>query len=147
MIDFIKRFFQAVEGEQGKLPDDLAVAASVILLEIAYSDNEFTDEERELIINVLRADFNLSDEETHALISLGEKIIAEDTNKWRYIEIINNNYSNEEKIELIEKVWKLIYADDKLDKYEDHLVHRLSKIIHIPHRKLIEAKLKVKESM
>jgi uncharacterized tellurite resistance protein B-like protein len=40
-------------------------------------------------------------------------------------------------------VWEIAYTDGKLDKYEDYLVHKLAKLLHLTHKQLIEAKLRV----
>ncbi len=143
MFDAIKKFLKGSEDKLDNITNDVALAAGVILLEVAYSDKEFAEEERSFIVNILKQDFNLSDDETHELIEIGTMILKEDTNKWRYINLINEKYSNEEKLRLIHMIWKLIYIDDKLDKYEDHLAHKLSSLLHIPHHQLIQAKLKV----
>ncbi|MBN2408032.1 MAG: TerB family tellurite resistance protein [Elusimicrobia bacterium] len=147
MFNFIKEILGkdgiTHDGAEKTIKDDTRLAASVILLETAYSDSEFSDEERGLIVDILKKDFEINDEEARDLIETGTDILKNDTNKWRYTNIINNSYSNDQKLMLIQSVWELIYADNRLDKYEDHLVHRLSKVLHIPHDQLIEAKLKV----
>ncbi len=143
MLDVIRKFLKGSEESVGGIKDDIALAAGIILLEIAYSDNEFTEDEQKFIVDVLKRDFNLSQEETDELLVMGKQILEEDTNRWRYIDKINEKYSNEDKLRLIHMVWELIYADDKLDKYEDHLIHRLSKVLHIPHNELIQEKVKV----
>lgn len=143
MLDAIKKFLTGGENRLDNIKDDISLSAAVILLEVAYSDSEFSEEEREFIIRILKQDFNLSEEDTKELIELGTQILREDTNRWRYVNAINEQYSVQEKLKLIDTVWKLIYADNKLDKYEDHLVHRLSRMLHIPHHELIQSKLRV----
>ncbi|MFH1415652.1 MAG: TerB family tellurite resistance protein [Elusimicrobiota bacterium] len=143
MFDLLNKYLKAEQAVPETIADDIALAAGVILLEVAYSDNNFSDEERQFIVDILAQDFNLSREDTELLIETADRILEEDTNKWRYINMINSKYSNKEKLDLIEKVWTLIYTDDRLDKYEDHLVHRLSKVLHIPHNEFIDIKLKV----
>ena len=64
---------------------------------------------------------------------------------WEFTDLINENYSRAEKKEILEAAWRVIYADDRLDKYEDHFVHKLAKLLRFEHRDLIDAKLKVKE--
>jgi uncharacterized tellurite resistance protein B-like protein len=44
----------------------------------------------------------------------------------------------------MEAAWEVVYADEKLNSYEDHFVHRLAKLLRLEHADLIEAKLKVK---
>jgi uncharacterized tellurite resistance protein B-like protein len=40
--------------------------------------------------------------------------------------------------------WQIVYVDGKLDKHEDYLMHKFSKLLHISHKHFINAKLKVK---
>lgn len=147
MINRIKSFFEGRVKENNKVVEniqqDINLAACVILLEIAYSDDDFSSQERKFIMDILKKDFNLNKEEAKELIEIGTKILDEETNKWKFANIINSSFSNEDKLKLIETVWRLIYTDDRLDKWEDHLVHRLSRVLHIPHHRFIEAKLKV----
>jgi len=65
---------------------------------------------------------------------------------WKFARIINKEYSVEEKVQTIEAVWRVIYADGRLDGHEDHLVHRLADLLRLSHSQLIEAKLRVKNS-
>ncbi|MDY6951413.1 MAG: TerB family tellurite resistance protein, partial [Thermodesulfobacteriota bacterium] len=60
--------------------------------------------------------------------------------------LVNQHYSRQEKIQIIQMVWQIVYADQKLDKHEDYLVHKLSKLLRLTHKELIDAKLKVKAS-
>jgi uncharacterized tellurite resistance protein B-like protein len=62
---------------------------------------------------------------------------------WQFAKRINENYSTEEKIKIIETVWHLIYTDGVLDQHEDYLVHKLAKLLRLTHEQLIDAKLKV----
>jgi uncharacterized tellurite resistance protein B-like protein len=62
---------------------------------------------------------------------------------WQFAKLINENYSTDEKIKVIETVWQVIYTDGVLDKHEDYLVHKLAKLLRLSHKQLIDAKLKV----
>jgi uncharacterized tellurite resistance protein B-like protein len=132
---------------------DLKTAAAVLMVNIAYADKEFSGEEREYINSILKKDFKLvgeeggeeAGEEVESVVKEAEELIMDDTNKWKYINKINREYSNDQKEELILKLWNLIYADDNLDKYEDSLIHSVVKMLHIPHKKMIELKVKAIE--
>jgi uncharacterized tellurite resistance protein B-like protein len=146
MVNLIKKFFDSGTNGKEDLNKDVKLAACVVLLEVAYSDEEFTRDERGFIVDALKKQYDLSGGEADELIRTGEKILEDDTNRWRYMNTINENFSNEEKIRFFESIWELIYTDDRLDKYEQHIVHKLSKVFHVPHHELINAKLKVLDS-
>ena len=123
----------------------IQIATCAILLEIANSDEEFSDIEKENIISVLKRDFQLSDESANKLIEISNKEREKSTDMWHFTHRINENYSIEDKIQVIETVWKVVYADGKLDKHEDYLVHKLSTLLRLTHRQLIDAKIKHKK--
>ena len=120
----------------------IQVATAVMLLEVANADEEFSDIERESIIGILKDNFDLSNEEVQELISVTDAERKGSVDMWHFANVINENYSDQEKYIIMENIWKVIYADGRLDKYEDHIVHKLANILHIPHNKMIEAKLK-----
>ena len=149
MIDIVKTFFQkgpVEEEREENRAQKIQVATCALLLEVANSDDEFSEIERENIVRILEENFHLSDEYAQELIELAEKERKERIDLWGFTRLINENYSLEEKIRVIELVWKVIYSDGKLDKYEDHLAHKLSKLLKLEHKQLIEAKLKIRDA-
>ena len=151
MLNVMKKFFQqdAAPGKVELTEEDRAeriqVATCALLLEVANSDDEFSDSERNNIIQILEKDFKLSDEYAKELMELSDKKREESIDLWHFTNLINEHYSIEEKIKIIEMVWKVIYADGKLDKHEDHLAHKLSNLLKLTHKQLIDAKLKVRD--
>lgn len=128
--------------EQEKF-ERVQVATCVILLEMAKSDYEFSSIEKATVEAILKKEFQISAEAIEDLMEIAETSRDESVDLWEFTNMINENYSKEEKIKIIESAWKIIYADKKLDKYEDHLVHVLAKLLRLRHCDLIDAKLKV----
>jgi uncharacterized tellurite resistance protein B-like protein len=118
------------------------VATAVILLEVAHADEDFSPQEQDRIIAVLKKSFNLDDREVDELMVVSEEERKGSIDIWHFTNIINQNFNEEEKYSVVEKIWQVIYADGRLDKYEDHIVHKLSNLLHVPHKRMIEAKLK-----
>lgn len=122
----------------------IQVATCIILLEVAKSDDEFSSIEKATVSAILKKKFSLSSEAVEELMKIAEHERDESIDLWQFTNIINKNFTKEEKKKVVEAVWQIIYADDKLDKYEDHFVHKLAKLLQLKHNELIEAKLKVK---
>jgi uncharacterized tellurite resistance protein B-like protein len=135
----------SAEPESAREENDcrVQIATAVILLEVAYADDEFSNEEREHVVDILKSHFSLDDESVQELIQVSEEQLSRSIDLWHFTEIINRSYGTEEKYRIIERVWQVIYADGILDRYEDHIVHKLARILHISHEKMIEAKMKV----
>lgn len=148
MIDLVKRFFgKTVKGAQASQHEatshDIRIATCALLLEMANIDREFSAAEREAILTILKRDHHLSEEYAEALIQASNEELEGSIDLWQFTNLINRNYSPEEKIQIIETVWDIAYTDGKLDKYEDHLAHKLAKLLHLTHKQLIEAKIRV----
>jgi uncharacterized tellurite resistance protein B-like protein len=152
MIDLVKKIFgktttETPMGQEGERSRDISVATCALLIEMSNIDGEFSESERESIISVLKKNYDLSDEDAIALIEASSEEVKGSIDLWQFTNLINQNYSMEEKLRIIETVWRIAYTDGKLDKHEDYLVHKLAKLLRLTHKQLIEAKLKVKESM
>ena len=147
MFEKLKRMLSSDQGfiesrDQKQDERNLMIATAVIFLEVANADEEFSSEERTHILTILKERFHLGDEEVGELLKLSEEERKGSIDIWHFTNIINNMYNDEEKERVIENVWRVIYADGSLDKYEDQIVHKLSILLHIPHSKMIKAKLK-----
>lgn len=148
MIDLVKKFFgksrrDVSEGEKKTTSHDVRIATCALLLEMAHIDGEFSEPEEESIINIIKKDYELSDEHAAALIEAADEELKSSIDLWKFAKLINQNYSTDEKIQIIEMIWRVIYTDGKLDRHEDYLVHKLAKLLRLTHEELIDAKMKV----
>ena len=153
MFDHLRKIFGAETTSQAsnRLKEDrsetkkLQIATCAIFLEMAKSDDNCTDEERKEIISIMQRTFDLEKEYTDELIEMAKSRLVQSISIYEFTGIINTKFTPEEKFELMKNLWRLIYTDQKLDKYEDQLVKKLGKMIHLEHRDVIAAKLMVKE--
>ena len=151
MHDIMRRFFGKVAGVNSKTikqktQPDILVAVCALLVEMARIDNTFTATEMETILSILSEKYGLSQEQADAIVAEAEKELKESVDLWQFAKIINENYSIDNKIELIEILWRIVYVDGKMDKYEHYLMDKLGKILRLNHNQLIDAKLKVLHS-
>jgi uncharacterized tellurite resistance protein B-like protein len=151
MIDVVKQFFSKAAAEVSKSANqdtdhDIRVATCALLVEIARIDEKFTDAEMEAILSILIEKYGLSPDHADALIAEAEKELEKSVDLWQFTKLINDNYSNEEKIEIIETLWRIVYVDGKMDQHEHYLMSKLQNLLRLTHDQLITAKLKVLHS-
>ncbi|HUV78723.1 MAG TPA: TerB family tellurite resistance protein [Desulfobacterales bacterium] len=151
MLDVVKRFFSKVTEDESKTIEDqrrhdTRVAACALFVEMASIDETFTQAEMDTILSILKEKYGLSREHADALIAEADKARDESVDLWQFARRINENYSNEEKIEIIETLWRIVYVDGKMDKYEHYLMNKLATLLRLSHEQLIDAKLKVLDS-
>jgi uncharacterized tellurite resistance protein B-like protein len=150
MIDLVKRFFSKGIQDSSTAPEeasshDIRIATCALFLEMSQIDGEFSESECDYVVSVLNRDFALSDEHAAALLEASRKELNESIDLWQFTNLINQNYSMKEKLEIIETIWRIAYTDGTLDKHEDYLVHKLARLLRLDHKQLIEAKLKAKK--
>jgi len=95
----------------------------------------------------MKSTFILDDDYVNELMQLAEQRIKDSISLYEFSGEINNSFSQDEKIQLIESLWKLIYKDEKLSEYEDHLIKKIGLTLNIEHKQIINAKLWVKQQM
>jgi uncharacterized tellurite resistance protein B-like protein len=110
------------------------VAIAALLVEAARADEVYLDAEREMIEKVLAERFGLSEEAAGALRVEGEAAQAEAVDLVRFTRVIKDAVPFEERIEVIEAMWRVIYADDDRDHTEAALIRRLAGLLYIPDR-------------
>ncbi len=148
MLNIVKGFLNKIAPDQnGSAGQDTAhdvhLAVCAIFVEMARIDERFTPAEMDFILGVIKEKYGLTAEHAEALMAEAEKELDNSVDLWQFARRINANYSVEEKLDLIKILWEIIFVDGKMDKYENYLVHKLSDLLHLSHRQLIDAKLKV----
>lgn len=147
MKSFLNNIFSKPETSAPK-PEvakrNLQVATAALLLEIAGVDDEFTDEERQVIIKVMKDHFGITSAEVEEILEATDEELNKRIDLYYFTNQINEHFDTEQKIAIIEMVWKVIYTDRHLNGHEDSLVHRFAKLLRLQHSQLIEAKLRVK---
>lgn len=150
MLGTIKRFFEQnmqIELASNDQSHQLKLATAALLVEMMHQDEQVLASEEEAVRNVLKERFQLTDKETHELYELAEQEVHSATDYYQFTRLIAEQYSQQQKIQVIELLWQVAYADDHLDAYEEHMVRRIADLIYVPHQDFIQAKLRVQNSL
>ena len=151
MLSFIKEIFQPNESSKSSYhfteDQKIQLAACTLFIEIAKADSDFSVDEYKKIAEVMEKMFELSKEQVHELMELAEDWISRSVSMYEFTEIINKYFSDDDKYVLVKNLWKIVYADNVLDKYEEHLVRLISNNLLLSHKDMIAAKLEVKNNL
>lgn len=142
MFDKLLSFFQQEEEKIESHKPELAAAA--LLVEIMNADNDLSDEESESIKSILFDTLFLTEEVASELLATAKKQVHEANDLFQFTEVINTNYSYEEKVSLIESLWKVAYSDKQLDKYEEHMIRRIADLLYVSHSDFMQTKNRIK---
>ena len=148
MLTAIRKFFDQHIAPQANEPKAAAerraqIAAAVLLVEVARSDQDFSDAERQTVLASVQRKFHLGAAEAQELLTLAESKSREAHDIYQFTSQIDASFSPEQKVRLIEELWRAAYSDSVLHEYEEHLIRRVADMLHLSHSQFIGAKLRV----
>ena len=136
MINRIKALF-AVEPEVAAAeggPSGKHLAAAALLVEAAYIDESFEAAEQDAILDIVRRRFELSDGEAASLIEAAHRVQRDAHDLVRFTRAIKEHFDHSERIELMEMLWEVVYADGRVDAFEANLLRRIGGLIYVSDR-------------
>ena len=141
MIDRLKQFFTAeITNQEGNNEHRQQLAAASLMVEIMVIDRQLENSEREIIQKLLQQQFELSEGEIEQLIELAHQEVAEATSLFQFTRLVNDYFNAEEKVGLVENLWRVAYADEHLDKHEEAMIRRISELLYVSHSDFIRTK-------
>ena len=122
----------------------LHLATAVLLVEVMRADTECSDAERQAVLDVLRQRFELADDEVARLLELAEHSARHATDFHAFTSALNDRLDHAQKVQVVEAMWAVAYADGQLSAHENHVLWRIADLLHLPHGAYIHAKLRAK---
>ncbi len=146
MLERIKRFFDqrlipGTDADERDLEHTLRLAVGALRLEMSHMDGEVWSEQRTAVETAILEHFELDRSEAAELLELAEVERTESTDYHQFTSLINGVYTTEQKVSLIELLWRIAYANESLHKDEEYLVRKVADLLHVPHSMFIAAKL------
>ena len=133
-------------GDPAEIKDpehELLVAVCALFLEMGRIDGRFSQAETSQVITILTRKYGLGQKDVDALMAEADRALKASVDLWQFANVINEHFSNAEKEKLMERLWRVVYVDGKMDQYEHYLMNKLSHLLRLSHQQLIDAKLKV----
>ena len=147
-MNFFKKIFQTEKSENPTLDDKTSTKACIaLLLETSMADEILDESELVTLKNTLQKDFLIEENEIDELINLAKENVEDSNSLYEFTRDINDNFDATERVKLIESMWKIAYADGNIDKYEEHIIRKVSNLIYVAHSDFIKAKLSAKEQI
>lgn len=140
MFSFFKR------KEYKNINDDITssfeieLTASVLAYEIARIDGEVTMDELNILMSEIKLISKKVNKDQDEILKIIEVYSKDSTSFYDFVEDINKNYSKDEKLSLLSFMWKIAYADGKLEVDEEKLIRRLANMIKIKDIEVLKLK-------
>lgn len=147
MLNKLGDFLSAIitPADAGSHPEHtLQLATAVLLIEVMQADADSTDHERAAVLNILGERFHLSEAEVAQLSELGHRAATAANDFHQFTSLINRELQLSEKVRIIEYMWQVAYADNRISAHENHLMRKIAGLLYIPHGDYVTAKMRAK---
>ena len=132
----------ASEFEQRQLRS----AVAVLLADAERADLEVKPDEIRVSHRALIDLLGVSEAQAMELMVQARTEAVRLTSYFGPVSVINRGFSVPRRVQLVEQLWRVAYADGGLDPYEDHLVRKLSHLLYVPHIELMLARQRVRDA-
>jgi len=123
-------FKNILKNKISKKSDDKYLLIAALLVHAAKIDQNYTNIEKNIIIKAMMNFGNASLEETEKLLTLAEKKEKESNQIIEFTKEIKK-YPMNDRLKIIEIVWKIVYSDGTSDSYESNLIRRICGLLYI----------------
>lgn len=152
MLHSIKKFFEnhllaSAECTQAEDSRRLELATAALIFELMRADESIDERESVALAQVLKQTFDLDDGALQEVIMLAEEQSRVSTSLFEFTSAVNASYTYEQRVQLIENMWRVAFSDASLDRYEEHMIRRIADLIYVNHSDFIRTKLKVRDSL
>lgn len=131
LLDLLTGRTEQVSAER---VNDLELSVAALLVEAARMDDKFDAGERTTIEHLLARSFGLDSRSVQSLIKQAEQVVQRSTQYFPFTQQICKRANAEERIQIIEMLWKVVYSDGTLDPHEDALIRQIAGLIQVPDR-------------
>ena len=130
LSNFLSTTFLPAEVEVRE-ENTLQIAIAVLLIEVMQADAECAFEEQTVILKILKQRFGLSDEEVAQLTDRGQQTSQAANDFYQFTSLINRELALPEKVQIVEYLWQVVYADGVVSAHENHIMRKLVDLLHV----------------
>jgi uncharacterized tellurite resistance protein B-like protein len=124
----------------------IPLAAATLLMEVAWADHDIAEEETAAIRLALTQQFGLSEHEIDEVMSSSIVQHDESVGLYGFTRTLVEAWEEPARFDLVVKLWQLALADDKLDRFEEHMIRKIAELLYVSHQRFIEAKQQARRS-
>ena len=122
------------------------MAAAMLLLEVAWADQNITDAELDAARDAVQATFKLTNEQVQSLVDRAKSEHDTAISMYPFTRAVNEALSMDEKRQLILLLWRLAGSDSNIDVHEEYTIRRIADLLYVSHDDFIAAKLEARKN-
>lgn len=145
--DFFSQMIEPAVTTPGAAADHaLHLATAALLLEMMRMDSSVTAAETAAVARSLQTRFGLDAAQVDTLMALAAEEAKQATDYFQFTSLINRSFSAEQKVQVVEYLWQVAYADGNLDAHEQHFMRKIADLLYISHADYVAAKQRARDA-
>jgi uncharacterized tellurite resistance protein B-like protein len=130
----------SAEREAAEREKALRLATAVLMIDVARADHVFDESEFESVLSLIRKHFRLDAEEAAELVNEAGDVAEDLVSVQHFTRRLHENLEEDEKAKIVESLWRVAYADGRLDRYENSLVLKISDLLYVNRARVMRLK-------
>ena len=128
-----------------KNKDNDLIKVSALLIHAAKIDQNYSSQEQKIITQALR-EIGADNKNIEEILKNAEEI---ENNSVQILEFTREikNMNHENKVKIIETLWRIIYSNKEADMYETNLMRRLGGLLYIDSKLMGDIKNKIQKEI
>jgi uncharacterized tellurite resistance protein B-like protein len=123
--------------------DELQLAAAVLMVEAGRMDGLLDEEEEHRIAELVRDRFELDSGAAGLLLEAAKAATEDSGHIYPFTRTVARKYDHDERINMIEMLWEVVYADGELHEFEANLLRRAAGLLYVTDRESGAARKRV----
>lgn len=148
MFEVLKNLFSdekaAAENEVTFSLNDMRLCEAALMFHVIAADGKVTDDERKRMNDILGDRYDLSPGQLEELFEAAKKADHEAVDLYRFTSLLKKELDREQRIEIIERLWEMVFADGELHEFEDNVVWRVAQLMEVETADRIAMKQRVR---
>jgi len=145
--DFFSQMIEPAVNTPGAAADHaLHLATAALLLEMMRMDSSVTAAETASVARALQTRFGLDAAQVDTLMALAAEEAKQATDYFQFTSLINKSFRAEQKVQVVEYLWQVAYADGHLDAHEQHFMRKVADLLYISHADYVAAKQRARDA-
>lgn len=136
----------ATEASVTDREEAVRIATAALLVEVAKADFNYAADEFETLTRLIETQFVLTPEEALTLTETAGERVEESVSLHEFTALLHRSLAPDEKSTIVAMMWRLAYADGRLDMYEDALILKVADLLYVPRVEVMRHKARAAES-
>ena len=147
ITDKLSKAFAAKDSSQSdedEREQAIRMATAVLMTEVARADFEYDESELDVLLKLVTSTFQISVEDAVELANEAAGTAEDYVALHSFTQLLNKSLSEPEKEHIVSLLWRVAYADGRLDRYEDSLVQKISALLYVSRGRVMRLKHEAK---